>query len=176
MQWTEIATALSAIGALVLAVVTFIWSVHENRKTSVAVQASAQAAAASARAAELSTDHFRRMADALESSLSADDAQRIAITNALPTPSAVWSVEHVKGGTYELANSGTGSAYEVKVDALHAVRFEGPGLVPEWKPGERQVVRAFGSSQTGIPELHVTWRATPVDPETDEWTRLLPAG
>lgn len=174
MLWADTATALSAIGALVIATVSFIWSVLENRKTSGAIEKSAEAAAASARAAELSTSHFSRMADALEAFLSAEDAKAIAIASAFPTPAAAWEVSHIKGSKYELTNAGNGPAYEVEVAAPKAVRFDGPSMVAEWKPGESRPLLAIGSWQTGIPELHVAWRSTPVATEEQRWTRLLP--
>lgn len=174
MEWTAIATALSAIGALVLAIVTFIWSVRENRKTGDAVQKSAEAAAASANSAELSTEYFRRMADALEAALADEDSRQAAFAAALPTPAPSWEVRPIKGATFELVNSGTGPAYEVEVDAEQAVRFDGPDDVAEWAPGSSERVFAIGSLQTGIPKLRVRWRNTPVDPTIHEWTRLLP--
>lgn len=174
MEWTDIATTLSAIGALVLAVVTFVWSVRENRKTGDAVRESAAAAAASAKAAELSTEYFRRMADALEAALTDEDSRRALAVAALPTPRPSWEVRPVKGATFELINAGTGSAYEVEVDAEHAVRFDGPGSVAHWAPGVGRQILAIGSLQTGIPQVRVRWRNTPVDPVLQEWTRLLP--
>lgn len=90
-----------------------------------------------------------------------------------PEPVVHWTVDKVKGGLHTLTNLGPATAYDVTLSCENAVRFDGPDEPQVVEMGQAIQFRAFGSWQTGISELTVTWRDTP-DGDLKRWTRLLP--
>jgi hypothetical protein len=90
-----------------------------------------------------------------------------------PDPVVHWTVDKVKGGLHTLTNLGRATAYDVTLSCENAVRFDGPDEPQTVEMGQSVQFCAFGSWQTGISELVVTWRDAP-DGEVQRWTRLLP--
>lgn len=87
-------------------------------------------------------------------------------------PVVHWTVDKVKGGLHTLTNLGQATAYDVTLSSENAIRFDAPEPRTV-EMGEAVEFRAFGSWQTGTPELVVTWRDTP-NGEVRSWTRPLP--
>ena len=90
-----------------------------------------------------------------------------------PEPVVHWTVDKVEGGLHTLTNLGQATAYDVTLACENAVRFNGPEEPQTVEMGQSVQFRAFGSWQTGISELVVSWRDTP-DGEVHTCTRLLP--
>lgn len=87
-------------------------------------------------------------------------------------PVVHWTVDKINGGLHTLTNLGQATAYGVTLSCDNAIRFDAPEPRPI-EMGENVEFRAFGSWQTGTPEMVVTWRDTP-DGELRTWRRLLP--
>jgi hypothetical protein len=71
---------------------------------------------------------------------------------------APWEVTHLRGRRYQLRNSGATDAYDVRVGAERAVRFDPPVGAATWTAGSGRELLAAGSLQTGHPVLTVKWR------------------
>ena len=77
-------------------------------------------------------------------------------------------------GKKALTNLGRATAYNVMLSSENVIRFDAPEQ-RDIQMGKAVEFVAFGSQQTGTPELFITWSDTPEgDGERRTWTRIPP--
>ena len=175
---------LAALGALARGEL----NARDNRQGAEKAQRAAEEANV---AANRSATALERMAEQFAESLSqaekrdqrqwgsrtprGDDGPWAGLPSAGPSEPVVhWTVDKIRGGRHTLTNLGRATAYNVVLSSENAIRFDAP-KPRDIKMGEAVEFVAFGSWQTGTPELVVTWSNTREgDGERMDWTRILP--
>ncbi|PZF61108.1 hypothetical protein DEI92_05770 [Curtobacterium sp. MCBD17_034] len=192
--WIQVVgTVVALLGVVVSWVYTARQQQRDARTAERARRAAEQdrhAAAASAERAErtsaLSIDTLERIAGALErlarpsggppSTPAPSDAGREARAASVPpAPSVSWRIASAPDGGAVLRNTGTASAFDVRLTAdptMPVVVSEPPA---DLAAGESVAFRAVPDAATRDRTLTVTWRATPDGP-TSRWRYpFLPA-
>lgn len=126
---------------------------------------------------QASRDREQAQRDAAEARARADRAlaaqERVAAAHPPPSP---WTLEHVNGSTFALANNGGGTAYEVDLDLGDRVARRDRDGYP-WaalQPGEVRRFLAGPTRQPGDADVTVTWAQQPSGADRREWRHPLP--
>ncbi|MGY1751093.1 hypothetical protein [Modestobacter sp. SYSU DS0511] len=149
--------AVTAVVALVLSFLAFVYS----RRSTLAAETAAAEARRSADAAERSADVAER-----EEERAREEAEERAVR---------WALDRVGGATAHLVNTGEGTAYDVRVQVPEAMRVVGGHAAADELPagGKLPVGVSRRMSAPARSGLTVRWRTRPGGPERSSML-LLP--
>jgi hypothetical protein len=188
LGWDAIGTTVALLGVTVSMVLTMVgWRAQARRAKAEADRAEralVQAQYAADRkeaAAALSIDYLEKISAAIESlgaqapseSASAGQVPPLHLGVARPT----WRLNKTGDNLYPLTNAGSGTAYDVEIDAHTSLR--GPDRIEGGKdvqPGSAVVFEAERSPETTDSTVTVTWSSAPGDTNVrDMWRYPLPS-
>lgn len=166
-----IATVVALAGVIVTFVLTSRGQKHDRERAERAEEAAAASAERSENAAALTIDSLTRIAAAVEEVA----AKPAGILPGAPAPKVRWELRRHAGDTYMLTNTGTATAYNVRINAHPSL------MAPQELPAEQELAenealtfmaaRTFGTSDSTIT---VTWSNKPHGEERETWRYPLP--